>query len=95
MIPMPAGDYVGQMEAERGAATAELEGALAEVFPDGTPDNVEVKIVEGDADEGSCARRGRQELTSSSAFLRSGIASVLLGSVSRHVVSHAPCPSSS
>ena len=52
MIPMPAGDYVGQMEAERGAATAELEGALAEVFPDGTPDNLEVKTVEGDADEG-------------------------------------------
>lgn len=92
MIPMPAGDYVGQMEAERGAATAELEGALAEVFPDGTPDNVEVKIVEGDADEGLVREAAGADLLVVGSRGRSGIASVLLGSVSRHVVSHAPCP---
>ena len=80
------------MEAERGAATAELEGALAEVFPDGTPGTVEVKIVEGDADEGLVREAAGADLLVVGSRGRSGIASVLLGSVSRHVVSHAPCP---
>jgi nucleotide-binding universal stress UspA family protein len=92
MMAMPAGDYAGQMEAEQEAATAELEDALAEVFPDGVPDNVESKLVEGDAEDGLVQEAAGADLLVVGSRGRSGIASVLLGSVSRHVVSHAPCP---
>jgi nucleotide-binding universal stress UspA family protein len=92
MMPMPAGDYVGQMEAERNAAQAEVDDALSDVFPDGAPDDLESKLVEGDAEDGLVREAGDAELLVVGSSGRSGIASVLLGSVSRHVVSHAPCP---
>jgi nucleotide-binding universal stress UspA family protein len=92
MMPMPAGDYPGQLEAERAAAEAELEGALAAAFPEGTPGEVEARLAEGDAAEALVDEAEGAELLVVGSRGRSGIASVLLGSVSRHVVSHAPCP---
>ena len=92
MIPMPAGDYVGQLEAERNAAQAELDAAVAEVFPDGAPDDLESKLLEGDAEDALVREATDADLLVVGSRGRSGIASVLLGSVSRHVVSHAPCP---
>ena len=92
MMPMPAGDYPGQLEAERAAAEAELEGALAAAFPGGTPGEVEARLAEGDAAEALVDEAEGAELLVVGSRGRSGIASVLLGSVSRHVVSHAPCP---
>ena len=92
MMPMPAGDYPGQLEAERAAAEAELAGALAAAFPEGTPGEVEARLAEGDAAEALVDEAEGAELLVVGSRGRSGIASVLLGSVSRHVVSHAPCP---
>ena len=92
MMPMPSGDYVGQMEAERNAAQAELDAALAEVFPDGAPDDLESKLLEGDAEDALVREAADAELLVVGSRGRSGIASVLLGSVSRHLVSHALCP---
>jgi len=92
MMPMPAGDYPGQLEAERAAAEAELEGALAAAFPEGTPGEVEARLAEGDAAEALVDEAEGAELLVVGSRGRSGIASVLLGSVSRHVVSHAPRP---
>ena len=92
MMPMPAGDYPGQLEAERAAAEAELEGALAAAFPEGTPGEVEARLAVGDAAEALVDEAEGAELLVVGSRGRSGIASVLLGSVSRHVVSHAPCP---
>jgi nucleotide-binding universal stress UspA family protein len=92
MIPMPATDYVGQLDAERNAALAELDAALAEVFPDGVPDDLESKLLEGDAEDALVREAADAELLVVGSRGRSGLKSVLLGSVSRHVVSHAPCP---
>lgn len=92
MIPMPPGDYAGQLEAERAAAQAELEEALAAAFPDGAPGEIETKLVEGDAAEQLAAEAAGADLLVVGSRGRSGLASVLLGSVSSHLVSHAPCP---
>jgi len=92
MIPMPAADYVGQMEAERAAALAELEAVIGEVFADGPPAGLEAKLLEGDAEDALLREAADAELLVVGSRGRSGITSALLGSVSRHVVSHARCP---
>jgi nucleotide-binding universal stress UspA family protein len=92
MIPMPAGDYGAQLEAERVAGDAELERAVAEVFPSGPPTGLELRLAEGDAADALVHAAEGADLLVVGSRGRSGIASVLLGSVSRHVVSHARCP---
>lgn len=91
MIPMPAGDLAGQLEAERAAARAELDAALADAFPDGAPEGLESRLVEGDPAEVLEAESASADLLVVGSHGRSGLASVLLGSVTRHVVDHAPC----
>ena len=92
MIPLPAGDLAGQLEAERAAAEAELDAALADAFPEGEPEGLERRLVEGDPAEVLEAEAARADLLVVGSRGRSGFASVLLGSVTRHVVDHAPCP---
>jgi nucleotide-binding universal stress UspA family protein len=92
MIAQPSGDLAGQLEAEREAAQAELEAALRDAFPGGAPIEIESRLVEGDAAEALESEAKEAELVVVGSRGRSGIASVLLGSVSRHVVDHAPCP---
>ncbi|HWQ23751.1 MAG TPA: universal stress protein [Gaiellaceae bacterium] len=92
MIPIPAGDLAPQLEAERMAAQAELEAALADAFPEGVPELVEPRLVEGDPAETLEREGASADLVVVGSRGRSGLASVLLGSVTRHVVDHAPCP---
>jgi nucleotide-binding universal stress UspA family protein len=92
MIPMPAGDLAGQLDAEQAAADAELQDALGEAFPEKPPVEIESKLVEGDPAEALVAEAEGADLVVVGSRGRSGIKSVLLGSVSGHVVHHAPCP---
>ena len=92
MIPVPAVDLPGAVEAESDAAEAEFEAALANAFPEGVPAEVERKLVEDDAGEALVRESKQADLVVVGSRGRSGIAAVLLGSVSKHVVDHAPCP---
>ena len=92
MIPVPAVDYSDASEAERKAADEELEETVRRVGG-GAPDvELERRLVEGDP-----ARVLEEEARDAGLVVvgcrgRSGLAAALLGSVSQHVVNHAPCP---
>ena len=92
MMPMAGIDLTGPLEAEEEAARAELDAALEDAFPGRTPDGLESKLVDGDAASVLEAEAVAAELLVVGSRGRSGIASVLLGTVSRHVVDHATCP---
>lgn len=92
MIPMPAGDYAGMGEAEQEAAGAELEEALRRAFPSGSPVEIERKLVDGEPAHVLEAEARAADIVVVGSRGRGRIAAALLGSVSKHVVDHAPCP---
>jgi nucleotide-binding universal stress UspA family protein len=92
MVPLPAVDYAGTLEAERAAAEEELETALAAAFPEGPPVPIERQLVEGGAAEALEEAARGADLVVVGSRGRSGLAAALLGSVSKHVLQHAPCP---
>lgn len=92
LIPMTAADLTGTLELEREAAQAELESAVAEASPDSLSVEIESRLVEGDPAEVLEAEARGADLLVVGSRGRSGIATALLGSVSRHVVDHAACP---
>jgi len=92
MFPVPAFDLPGAVEAERDAAETDLGAALANAFPEGAPVEVESKLVEDDAGEALVRESKQADLVVVGSRGRSGIAAALLGSISKHVVDHAPCP---
>lgn len=92
MVPMPAIDYAGTLEAERAAVEEELDEALTAAFPEGPPVAVERVLVEGGAAEALEEAAREADLVVVGSRGRSGLTAALLGSVSRHVLQHAPCP---
>lgn len=92
LIPLPPADLAGTLEAEREAAERELAAAVSEAFPKGAPVEIEERLVEDAPADALVADSDSAELVVVGSKGRTGLASVLLGSVSRHVVSHAHCP---
>ena len=92
IMPMPAGDLPGQLEAERDAAERELYAAVEEAFPGEPPVKIEYRLVEGAAADVLVSEAEGAELIVVGSRGRGGIASALLGSVSTHVVQHAARP---
>lgn len=92
MVPMPAIDYAGTLDAERTAVEAELEAILAGAFPEGEPEGLERRLVEGGAGEAIEDASRDADLVVVGSRGRSGLTAALLGSVSKHVLQHAFCP---
>jgi nucleotide-binding universal stress UspA family protein len=92
MVPMPAIDYAGTIEAERDAVESELDAVFAEAFPEGPPVTVERMLVEGGAGDALEDAASDADLLVVGSRGRSGLAAALLGSVSKHVLQHAACP---
>jgi nucleotide-binding universal stress UspA family protein len=92
LIPIPEVDYVGQLDAERDAAQAELDAAFERAFPSGPPVEVEARLVEAPAGDALVSEGESADLIVVGSAGKSGLKSVLLGSVSRHVVSHSRTP---
>ena len=92
MLAMPAGDLAGQLGAESEAARSALESAVSEALGAQPGVELEQKIVEGDAGDALVAESTSAELVVVGSHGRTGLKAALLGSVSRHVVSHAACP---
>lgn len=92
MLAMPAGDLAGQLGAESEAAHAALEAAVLDALGAEPDIEVEQKLVEGEAGDALVAASESADLVVVGSHGRSGLKAALLGSVSRHVASHAACP---
>ena len=89
MVPVPAGDLAGDFTAERNIAESILEDAVA-----ATEDGVKVERLLVEASPGDALVEAAEgaDLIVVGSHGRGRIASALLGSVSNHVLKHAPCP---
>ena len=92
MLAMPAGDLAGQLGAESEAARSAVEAAVSDALGAEPGIEVERKLVEGEAGDALVTESESAELLVVGSHGRSGLKAALLGSVSRHVVSHAACP---
>ena len=92
MLAMPAGDLPGQLSAESDAAQIGFDAAIEEALGADPGIEIEKKLVEGDAGEALVAESASAQLVVVGSHGRTGFKAALLGSVSRHVTSHAKCP---
>lgn len=92
MLAVPAADLPGQLEAEQDAATGTLEAAANEALATVPGIEVEQRLVDGDAGDALVAESESAQLVVVGSHGRGGLKAALLGSVSRHVTSHAACP---
>ena len=92
LLAVPAGDFPGQLEAEREAASGALEAAVADALAAAPGIEVEQRLVEGDPGDALVKESVSAQLVVVGSHGRSGIQAALLGSVSRHVTTHAACP---
>jgi nucleotide-binding universal stress UspA family protein len=92
MMPMPAVDFPGHLEAEERAANADFDAAIQDAFGAEATIEIERRLVEGDAGEVLVSESVAADLVVVGSHGRSGLKLALLGSVSRHVVDRAACP---
>ena len=92
LLAVPVGDLPGQLDAERSAAAGALAGAASEALAVAPGIEVEEKLVEGDAGDALVSESESAQLLVVGSHGRTGFQAALLGSVSRHVASHAACP---
>jgi nucleotide-binding universal stress UspA family protein len=89
LLAVPVGDVAGDLEVEEAAAGRVLDDALAGADPALT---IERRLVEGDPAEALLGEAGSDDLLVVGSRGHGGIKTALLGSVSNHVIQHAPCP---
>ena len=89
---MPEGDVPGMIDAQREAAERDFERAIDEAFGEGPPVEIEPRLVDGEAADSLVEEAADADLVVVGSRGRGDFKSALLGSVSSHVVHHAPCP---
>jgi nucleotide-binding universal stress UspA family protein len=89
LMPVPAGDLVGDLETERDAAEAVIDQALERVDASGL--EIDRRLVEASAGEALVAAAKGADLLVVGSHGHSAIGAAILGSVSRHAEKHAPC----
>lgn len=89
LMPVPAGDLVGDLETERDAAEAAIDEALERVDASGL--EIDRRLVEASAGEALVAAAEGADLLVVGSHGHSAIGAAILGSVSRHAEKHAPC----
>lgn len=89
LLAVPVGDIAGDLEVARGAAERTLDAALDEL--DGGI-AIERRLVDGDAAEAILEEAAGADLVVVGSRGHGGLKTALLGSVSNHVIQHAPCP---
>lgn len=92
MLAVPAGDLAGQLGAESDVARQALAAAVSDALGEDSGVDVEQKLVEGEPGDVLVAESESAELVVVGSHGRSGLKAALLGSVSRHVATHAACP---
>jgi nucleotide-binding universal stress UspA family protein len=90
MIPIPAGDLSRDLEAERDVAQRILDDSLESVPPSAV--DIESQLVEAAPGDALVAAAKDADLVVVGSHGRGSLSAALLGSVSHHVVQHAPCP---
>lgn len=92
MIPLPAGDLAGAVDAEQAAAVAALDDAIVAALGDDPGVGLERRLVEEAPGAALVAASHGADLVVVGTRGRGGLTSALLGSVSHDVVQHAACP---
>jgi nucleotide-binding universal stress UspA family protein len=92
LLAVPAGDIAGQLDAESSVAREVLAEAVATALGDDTGLEIEQRLVEGEPGDALVDASASAELVVVGSHGRLGLRAALLGSVSRHVASHAACP---
>jgi nucleotide-binding universal stress UspA family protein len=92
LLAMPEGDVPGLIEAQREAAEMGLERAVREAFGASPPVEIERRLLDGDPADAIVEEAASAELVVVGSRGRGDFKSALLGSVSSHVIQHAPCP---
>lgn len=90
LMPMPAVDLPADVELAQRGARAVLDDGVAAAADEGV--TVEPLLVEGSAGDVLVEAAAGAELVVVGSHGRGRLAAALLGSVSSHVVRHAPCP---
>ena len=92
LLAMPEGDMPGMIDAQREAAERGLEHAIEEAFDGRPPVEIEPRLVDDEAADSLVDAAADADLVVVGSRGRGDFKSALLGSVSSHVVHHAPCP---
>jgi nucleotide-binding universal stress UspA family protein len=90
LLSVPVNDVAGDLEAEQAAAERALEASLAQL---GADVDVERRLVEGDPAEVLVSEAEGADLVVVGSRGHGGLRTALLGSVSKHVIQHAPARS--
>jgi nucleotide-binding universal stress UspA family protein len=90
VIPVAASTLMSDLDVERTAAEKELDEAIEETL--GADADVERVVSEGSPGDVLVEAATGADLVVVGSRGRGGLRSALLGSVSSHVVQHAPCP---